>query len=376
MLKGHGGNSIELARRLGCLPQEIIDMSSNINPLGPPPGLIQHLKDHINAVGKFPEVDSREITALFADKYGVGADRALAGNGTTQFIYELPQALGIKRALILGPTYSDYADACRLNQVETTFVIAEESQNFQPNLKDIKKYVDDVDCVFICNPNNPTGSLIPAEDIKALCRTYPDTIFIVDESYLSFIQGADKKSIRRQDLANLIVLISISKIFAIPGLRIGFVVSSAERIKQLRRYLQPWSVNSLAQLATGYLMVQEDEVNAFIEKTHQLITAERNRFAAMFEDVPDITLFPSATNYLIARLHSDLNANAVCSRLAGHKILIRNCSNFKGLSDRHIRISFKQPKHNRVLAQKLLEMVQTESNQGQANENRIGIGGR
>jgi len=375
MLHGHGGNRIELARQLGCSPGEIIDMSSNINPLGPPSGLIKYLKDNIDGIGKFPEVDSREITVQFADQCRIDPDRVLAGNGTTQFIYALPQALGIKDALIVGPTYSDYADACQLNNVKTTFVIAEESQNFQPNLNHIKKYMDAVDSVFICNPNNPTGSLIPADDLKALCQSNPDTIFIVDESYLSFIQGADEKSIRRQDLSNLIVLVSISKIFAIPGLRIGFVVSSFERMKQLRRFLQPWSVNSLAQLATGYLMIQKDEVDAFIEKTNQLITAERERFITAFEDVSDIILYPSTTNFLIAHLQNSLNADEVCSRLTEHKIMVRNCRNFHGLTNRHIRISLKLPEHNLMLIQRLLELAQPDANRSQTIEKRIGVGG-
>ena len=375
MLHGHGGNRIELARQLGCSPGEITDMSSNINPLGPPPGLIKYLGDHIDAVGKFPEVDSREITVQFADQCRIDPDRVLAGNGTTQFIYTLPQALGIKSALIVAPTYSDYADACQLYNVKTTFVITEESQNFQPNLDQIKKYLDGVDSVFICNPNNPTGSLIAADDLKALCKSYPDTIFIVDESYLSFIQGADEKSIRRQDLSNLIVLVSISKIFAIPGLRIGFVVSSAERMKQLRRFLQPWSVNSLAQLATGYLMAQKNDVDIFIEKTNQLIVAERNRFFAAFEDIPDIILFPSTTNFLVARLHNRLTADEVCSRLAGFRIMVRNCSNFHGLTNRHIRISLKLPEHNLMLTKRLLDLAQPEANRSQIKEKRIGVGG-
>ena len=375
MLKGHGGNRIELARQLGCPPQEIIDMSSNINPLGPPPGLIKYLKEQIDAVGKFPEVDSREITAQFANQSRIDPDRVLAGNGTTQFIYALPQALGISSALIAAPTYSDYADACRLNHVKTTFVIAEESRNFQPNLEEIKKYLNEVDSVFICNPNNPTGTLIPADDLRALCQAYPDTIFIVDESYLSFIPGAEDKSIRRQDLDNLLVLVSISKIFAIPGLRIGFVVSSPERTKQLKRFLQPWSVNSLAQMATGYLMIRKDEVNAFIEKTNQLIISERNRFAAELEDIPDIILYPSAANFFVARLQNHLYAAEVCSRLAEHKILVRNCDNFYGLSNRHIRISLKLPEQNRMLMQRLLELAQPEIDRSQAKEKRIGVGG-
>ena len=170
-------------------------------------------------------------------------------------------------------------------------------------------------------------------------------------------------------------MISISKIFAIPGLRIGFVVSSPERMKRLRRFLQPWSVNSLAQLATGYLMIQKDEVDAFIEKTNRLITKERNRFFAAFADIPDIILYPSATNFLVARLQNHLVATEVCGRLAAHKILVRNCDNFYGLTNRHIRISLKLPEHNLMLIQRLLELAQPEAIRSQAKEKRIGVGG-
>jgi len=375
MLKGHGGNSLELAEQLACSPQEIIDMSSNINPLGPPPGLVFYLRDHIDVIGTFPEVDSSDITGHFAEQNRIDSNRVLAGNGTTQFIYALPQALAIKSALIAAPTYSDYADACRLNNVKTTFVIAEESQNFQPDLNCIEKYLDEVDCVFICNPNNPTGSLIPADDLIALCQSYPDTVFIVDESYLSFIPSAEEKSIRRQDLGNLIVLVSISKIFAIPGLRIGFVVSSAGLIRKLRKFLQPWSVNSLAQLATRYLITRENEVRVYVEKTNRLIRAERDRFIRMFDHCSEFILYPSATHFMVIRLADSLSSDTVCGRLARYKILVRNCRNFEGLSDRHIRISLKQPKNNYLLAQKLLEMVQSGSQRSPAKENRIGIGG-
>jgi threonine-phosphate decarboxylase len=152
-------------------------------------------------------------------------------------------------------------------------------------------------------------------------------------------------------------------------------VSSSERIKQLRRFLQPWSVNSLAQLATGYLMVQKDEVDTFIEKTNRLIIAERKRFVTAFEDVPDIILYPSATNFLVARLQNRLNAAGVCDRLIAHKIMVRNCRNFHGLTNRHIRISLKLPEHNLMLIQRLLELAQPDANRNQAKEKRIGVGG-
>jgi threonine-phosphate decarboxylase len=361
LLRGHGGNRKHLADRLGCAPEEITDMSSNINPLGPPPRLIEYLKENIDAIGTFPEVDSREIAEQFANQCRIDSDRVLAGHGTTQFIYALPQALGIKTALIVGPTYSDYADACHLNNVDTTFVIAEESQAFQPDTHHIRRCLDTVDSVFICNPNNPTGSLMAMDNLKELCRCFPNTLFVVDESYLSFIPDADEKSMRHQDAANLIVLVSISKIFAIPGLRVWFVVSSAERIARLRRFLQPWSVNSLAQLASSYLMMHRAEMRTYIDHTHRLLEAERSQFVAAFDRVPNMSTYPSTTNYLIVRLPNSFNAATVCSRLAEYKILVRNCSNFEGLSDRYIRISLKQPESNRLLARKLIKMAESET---------------
>jgi len=356
MLRGHGGNSIDLARQLGCAPEEIIDMSSNINPLGPPPGLIRYLKDHIDAVGSFPEVDGREISERFADSCRIDSKRILAGNGTTQIIYAIPQVLAVKRALIVGPTYSDYADACHLHNVKITFAFAEASKNFQTDINQIKTRLDQVDAVFICNPNNPTGSLIPPDALESLCRSFPKTVFIFDESYLPFVPGGDALSLRRLECGNLIVLSSISKIFAIPGLRIGFMISTADIIKKFKRFLQPWSVNSLAQLAVRHLMAHKDDADAFIEKTQHHIRAQRRRFLDDAKDFSDIHLFPSTTNFMLAQLPYDLQAEDIINQLSRDKILIRNCGNFKGLSNRFIRISLKSREVNNMLAAKLAKI--------------------
>lgn len=359
MLRGHGGNSIELARQLGCSPREIIDMSSNINPLGPPPGLIPYLKHHIDAVGSFPDVDAREISERFADSCGIDPKRVLAGNGTTQIIYSIPQALAVDRALIIGPTYSDYADACHLHDVKTAFAFAEASKNFQVDVNQMKTRLDQADAVFICNPNNPTGSLIPTDALEILCRSYPETVFIIDESYLPFVPGGESLSLHALEYSNLIVLSSISKIFAIPGLRIGFVISAADIIKKFKRFLQPWSVNSLAQLAVRHLMANKDDTDAFIEKTQRHIRAERRRFLDTARNFSEIQLFPSTTNFILAQLPYGLQAEDVTNQLARDKILIRNCHNFNGLSNGFIRISLKTPEVNTILAVKLTEMART-----------------
>lgn len=357
MLKGHGGNIYELAETLGCPLSEIIDMSSNVNPFPPLPGLVNHLKDKIHTINALPEVDAKSITHSFAARYDIDADQVIAGNGTTQFIYAIPQVLSTKRALILGPTYSDYADACKLHGAQYDFLLTKESAAFSPDINAVIERTEGYDTVFICNPNNPTGVLINVADLHRLCRKYPEVWFVIDESYLPFVEGYHQHSMIQFDLPNVLILNSMSKIFRIPGLRIGFLISSFKVIEKLRFFMLPWSVNSLAQAAVDYLMRHKEQVDAFIQKTVKFIETERNKLAVTFSDAAGIKLFPSTTSFSLAKLHKNLTAEGVCAALAQERILIRNCSNFVGLSDSFIRISLKTSEINRMLEQKLLGIV-------------------
>ena len=194
MIQGHGGNIYECAGQLNCRPSEILDMSSNINPLGPPPGLLQYLKENMDAITRLPEVDAGSTVERFGSYIGVDSNRLLAGNGTTQFIYAIPRLLRTGKALIVGPTYSDYGDACRLQGIPRTFLMADESREFNPGIEQIDRALEKVDTVFICNPNNPTGALIPAHALRNLCRSHSKKNFIIDESYLDFVPNAEKET--------------------------------------------------------------------------------------------------------------------------------------------------------------------------------------
>ena len=357
MLSGHGGNIYEVARHHGCSPQEIIDMSSNINPLGPPPGLLKYLKDDIMKSTRLPEVDSGETIRRFSNYLGIDSDRILAGNGTTQFIYTIPQALRAKRALVLGPTYSDYADACNLHHVPSSMLIAAESSNFRLDLGHIEKKISGADTVFLCNPNNPTGVHIAAADLKRLCNRYPQIRFVIDESYLPFVQDGEAQSMLNSGLKNVIVLLSISKVFAIPGLRIGFVVAPSDLIAKFKRYLLPWSVNSLAQAAVYFLTAQGSLIRNFVNETREFIEVQRKDFNEAFKSVNSIKLYPSTTPFFLARLPNTITAESAWNFLTNNRILIRNCSNFPGLSNQFIRISLKTPLANRQLVDKLFQLV-------------------
>ena len=191
-------------------------MSSNVNPLGPPPGLLAHLQDRLPAITRLPEVDAAEAASAFAFRHGVDPQRVLGANGTTQFIHILPRVLGSRCAAILGPTYADYTDACRLSGVPWVEVLSEPANGFVHDPATIDRAVRaGADTVFVCNPNNPTGVLLPAAALEDLCRRHRQARFVVDESYLPFVRDGENDSLVACCHPNLVVLNSMSKIFRV-----------------------------------------------------------------------------------------------------------------------------------------------------------------
>ena len=357
MTFGHGGNIYEMARLLNRRPADIVDMSSNINPLGPPPGLLEFLKDNMAKIIRLPEIDNSETIRYFADYLGIDPECLLAANGTTQFIYSLPQVLGCKKAAIIGPTYSDYQESLNRNQVSLKVLLSAEANEFQPDLERISNCLDRFDTVYLCNPNNPTGVMVEHDRLHQLCRSHPGVNFIIDESYLPFVINGEKSSMIESKLANVIVLISISKIFGIPGLRIGFMIAGRHQINRFKRHLLPWSINSLAQEAVRFLAEYRNLIDAFVQKTRMYCERQRHQFHSMFNSASDLKLYPGKTPFILIKLPPALSAGEARQRMTEDLLLIRNCDNFQGLSDRFIRISLKTPETNKLVALKLNELI-------------------
>ena len=357
MTFGHGGNIYEMSRLLDCRPSDIVDMSSNINPLGPPPGLLEFLKENMAKITRLPEIDNRETIKHFADYLDTDPARLLAGNGTTQFIYSISRILASKNSVIIGPTYSDYQDSLNRNRIPAKILSSPESDEFQPDLERIANCLDQFDTVYLCNPNNPTGVLIEHDRLYQLCQSYPEVNFIIDESYLPFVINGEKSSMINTGLPNVIVLLSISKIFGIPGLRIGFIIAAPDQVNQFKRNLLPWNINSLAQEAVHYLAVHKSMVDVFVQKTRMYCENQRHQFLAQFNTSPQIKLYHGKTPFILIKLPPALAAHDVRQRLAKDMLLVRNCHNFQGLSDRFLRISLKTPADNRRVAAKLRALM-------------------
>jgi threonine-phosphate decarboxylase len=353
VIKGHGGNIYDVARAIGCKPADVVDMSSNMNPLGPPPELVAFLQNRMDAITVLPEPDAGRAAAGFARQNGLDPDRVIAGNGTTQFIYALPEALGIRQALIVGPTYADYADACRRCGADCDFFLMDAHRNFRPDLAALNTALNGIDTVFICNPNNPSGRLIDGRDLADLCRRHRHIRFVVDESYLSFVEGGDAHSLMGRQIPNAVVLHSMSKIFRIPGLRIGFAVAAGDNMAGLRRTGLPWNVNALALAAVQFLTTRADDVIDFVRRSQTYLAAEKGRIFSGLKERSGIEPIPSRTAFFLARLPCGQTAGAVAAGLLEDRILVRDCSNFFGLNDRYIRVSLKTADINDRLLERL-----------------------
>jgi threonine-phosphate decarboxylase len=242
--------------------------------------------------------------------------------------------------------------------------MADESREFSPGIEQIDQALDKVDTIFICNPNNPTGALIPADALRNLCRSHSKKNFIIDESYLDFVPDAKKETLVNSGLDNVIVLLSVSKIFKIPGLRTGFITACGDRIEKFRSHLLPWSTNSLAQLAIDYIADRKIVIQSFINETRNYIRNQRQQFYNAIGNDGRFKLFKSQAPFVLIKLGRGLSANDVWQRLAREKILIRRCTNVQGLSDRFIRISLKSPDDNRLLASSLLAISRGAEKEG------------
>lgn len=337
----HGGNIVAMARALGCEVKELIDMSSNLTPLNMVPGLREVLARRLEEIAFLPEAASETLRQVFARKFSLQEEEVLVGNGTTEFIFALPYSFAGSRAVLVNPTYSDYRLACRWAKVPATDFMLPPEQDFQLDLDRLACGFQGGELVFVCNPNNPTGSLTPTRVLYDFIVRHPATTFLVDESYLPFTR---EKSLLHYDLPpNLFVLFSSSKIYGIPGLRLGFLVAKAANLQAMSLQRKPWGVNRMAQIAGEYLLEQAD---SYVEEVRQFIESERPRFVERLQTMDNIRVIPGEANFILCCLTGKMLAPELREKMLDKRIMIRNCASFDGLDEHYFRMSLKDREAN------------------------------
>ncbi len=361
-MEGHGGNIRQLAAKIGCRPQDILDFSANINPLGPPDFLHDLIRDHIPDLIHYPDPDSSLFTEAIAAWFSLDRRQVVPGNGTSELLFQIPALLQPKRALISVPSYIDYETACRQAKIPVACFPLPSEDRFEPDLDQLSDCIRKGDLVILGQPNNPTGRLIDRDRLLGLVRDHAQAWFLIDEAFAGFVPSY-------QSIAgcadNLLVLYSLTKIFAIPGLRLGFVAAPVELCNRLRATSAPWRVNTLAQVVGAACLsgsgtdVFSFSARQYLEESRKLITRERKFLFDSLSALPGLFPFPSSVNFLLLRsTNKKLSGSLLADTLlAKHRIAIRPCANYRSLDDRYFRIAVRQRDENVLLVQALEEIL-------------------
>lgn len=344
MIEGHGDDLYKYKRTID------INFSSNVYNSIDLQGLKEHLISKLSSISSYPEPCAFSLESLIAQKSLCDTSNVLVTNGATEAIYLIAQTFAKANSIIVSPTFSEYSDACSLHDHNISYILPPHSCKLPNNLNGAKR------CFWICNPNNPTGETFNAEQLKNLFNSNLDTIFILDESYEYF---TTKKTISIEEglkYNNLIILHSLTKRFAIPGLRLGYITACSKLISLVRDCKMPWSVNSLAIEAGSYLL--SEQTNVLKDKLDiPLLLVEAERVAGKLQSMKSFVVRPSDTHYMLVEIVSNLNYGYIKSKKARvlkdylaeqHGILIRDASNFKTLGPNFFRIAVQTPKENNV----------------------------
>jgi threonine-phosphate decarboxylase len=357
----HGGDLDGVARKYQLDRNTLLDFSGNINPLGISPLAKEALRDNLELISTYPDRNYVSLKQVLSEYCHTKPDSILVGNGTTELISLTIHTQKARKALLLGPTYSEYERELRLVQGELDYFYLKEEDDFCLNINALLDTLkqENYDLLVICNPNNPTGTALSTSILEQtihFCQQH--NIFVmVDETYIEFCEDpwAFSSIPLTHQFSNLLVLRGISKFFSAPGLRFGYAICSNKDLKDKLSVLQnPWSVTILSSLAAEK-MIQD---TAYIQNTHQLFCKERARIVHELLKINQLKVFIPTANFVLLKLHhTHISSQMIQERLLQKNMLIRDASTFPSLSNQFIRFCFLRPEDNTALIQELTTLL-------------------
>ena len=349
----HGGDIFTLAKKLGKEDEEIIDFSVNINPLGLSRKVREALINQIDLAVAYPDPLCRKLVSALAHFHQLPETSILCGNGAADLIFRLAHVCKPKKALILAPTFAEYELALKGVDCQVQYYILKEEMDYQIGEDFLDLLTEDLDMIWLCNPNNPTGQLTQKEFMKSIikkCEAW-DIKLIVDECFMDFVEEGEVYSVVSEvrNTPQLVVLKAFTKFYGMAGLRLGYALIGDTDLKEaLVQAAQPWAVSSLAQLAG--LIALED--TAYQIETKTLIRNERTYLKGALEHL-GFKIYASYADYLFFKSP----ITALHEKLAKKGVLIRHCENYHGLTKDYYRIGIKTHEMNTFLIHALQELV-------------------
>lgn len=327
--------------------EKMLDFSVNINPLGIPDGIREKLILGIAELVKYPEISGTSAIKKIAADLDVRPENVILGNGAIELIYLFARSMGPAKALIIQPTFNEYERALKLYGWEVSHYILTAEDGFFINPDTLQAVIDKEkpQAVFLCNPNNPTGHAYSSAAISAMvARAAPEITWFLDESFLDFSNETGSLSLLKSEHRAIFILKSLTKFYALPGLRIGYGVAGPVIIKKMERFKEPWTINALGLIAVTAVY---DET-AYAEKTKAYIKKERQRVYQELVQIDGIKVFKSDTDFHLCRLLQG-TVKALQTDLEKAGMSLRTCEDFNGLDDSYFRIAIKKAEDNTKL---------------------------
>ena len=351
----HGGN-IHKAKRDKNI--EFIDFSANINSLGLSLNVENAIKSNIKNIVNYPDPDGYELKNKLSDYYDIPIEYITLGNGAVELLYVFCNIVRPKNVMIMAPSFCEYERAALASKANIIYHYLQAEENFAVNTVEVEKKLKDIDILFLCNPNNPTGTLIERLNIENLLKKAKEnnTLVLVDESFIDFIDNSENISCRTliSKYDNLIILHSLTKFYAIPGLRLGFMLANYELTQRMHLSKDPWNVNTLAQVA-GVAALQDKE---YQEKSIKNLVNTKSDFYDKLNNISKLIVYQPSVNYVFLNIkNTGFTAIQLQTLLLAENILIRNCDNYPGLSKYYIRVAIKDECSNNLLIKALEKII-------------------
>ena len=334
MIEGHGDDIFRYGGKVR------VNFSTNIPQSVDHSGLMAHLAAKGDIFRNYPEPTPGSVERKLARMHGVRPENVLVANGATEIIYLIAHAYRSGRSAILSPTFTEYQDACRMFGHSVSFMECPEEMP------------EGMDTVWICNPNNPTGEVIERGLLLSVIDAHPQTLFVVDQAYASYSVKEVAGVADVMERVNVVMLQSLTKQFVVPGLRIGYAIGSGEVLGRLRGLLMPWSVSSIAIEAAHYLLdhAASYSIDSVTLHSEALRLAERLRACGM-------TVSDTDCNFILARLPHGEARELKEGLVERYGLLIRDASNFEGLTPQHFRVAAQTSGENDLLINAIEEWI-------------------
>lgn len=339
----HGGDVYSARQKM---KQEPLDFSANINPMGMPPGAVRAAADALQQCTQYPDPLCRELRAALAAYEGIPAEQIVCGNGAADLIFRIVAATHPQRALLLEPTFAEYEQALRSMDCSIAYFPLQESEGFVLPEAFLQQLTPEINLLFLCNPNNPTGRTVSPALLQEIWKRCEEAgiLLVVDECFNEFLEHPEQNTLKDvlETGANAVILKAFTKSFAMPGLRLGYgLCGNRDLAERIFSCGQPWGVSIPAQ-AAGVAALQEQ---GYLERMRRLIQTERRWLSENLARL-GLRVFPSEANYILFRTETEIPLR---ERMEQRGVLIRACGNYRGLDNRYYRIAVRGHDENERL---------------------------